>query len=58
MFWIILLLNSYIIPQESNGLKLCSNVTSSSLTICKLGVKIRNLKVDFKTGGTWRRVGQ
>ena len=23
-----------------------------------LGVKIRNLKVDFKTGGTWRRVGQ
>ena len=23
-----------------------------------VGVKIRNLKVDFKTGGTWRRVGQ
>ena len=23
-----------------------------------IGVKIRNLKVDFKTGGTWRRVGQ
>ena len=23
-----------------------------------LGVKIRNLKVDFKTGGTWHRVGQ
>ena len=23
-----------------------------------LGVKIRNLKVDFKTGGTWRWVGQ
>ena len=23
-----------------------------------LGVKIRNLKVDFKIGGTWRRVGQ
>ena len=23
-----------------------------------LGVKIRNLKVDFKTGGTWRRVRQ
>ena len=22
-----------------------------------IGVKIRNLKVDFKTGGTWRRVG-
>ena len=24
----------------------------------KLGVKIRNLKVNFKTGGTWRRVRQ
>ena len=23
-----------------------------------LGVKIQNLKVNFKTGGTWRRVGQ
>ena len=23
-----------------------------------LGVKIRNLKVDFKTGGTWCRVAQ
>ena len=23
-----------------------------------LGIKIRNLKVDFKTGGTWRWVGQ
>ena len=23
-----------------------------------LGVKIRSLKVDFKTGGTWRQVGQ
>ena len=23
-----------------------------------LGVKIRKLKVDFKTGGTWRWVGQ
>ena len=23
-----------------------------------LGVKVRNLKVEFKTGGTWRRIGQ
>ena len=23
-----------------------------------LGVKIRNMKMDFKTGGTWRWVGQ
>ena len=37
MFWttLLVLLNFYI-PQESDGLKLCSNVTSSSLTICKL----------------------
>ena len=25
--------------------------------ICELGVKIRNMKMDFNTGGTWRRVG-
>ena len=25
--------------------------------VCTLGVKIRNLKVNFKTAGTWRRVG-
>ena len=23
-----------------------------------LGVKVRNMKMDFNTGGTWRRVGQ
>ena len=23
-----------------------------------LGVKVRNMKIDFNTGGTWRRVGQ
>ena len=28
------------------------------LVFSRVGVKIRNLKVDFKTGGTWRRVGQ
>ena len=27
-------------------------------SVCKLGVKIRNLKVDFMIGGTWRWVGQ
>ena len=29
-----------------------------TFTICSLGVKTRNLKVDFKTGGTWHRVEQ
>ena len=24
----------------------------------ELGVKIRSMKMNFKTGGTWRRVGQ
>ena len=23
-----------------------------------LGVKVRNMKMDFNTGGTWRRFGQ
>ena len=23
-----------------------------------LGVKVRNMKMDFNTGGTWHRVGQ
>ena len=29
-------------------------------TIClwSLGVKVRNMKMDFNNGGTWRRVGQ
>ena len=26
--------------------------------ICKLGVKIQNMKMDFNTEDTWRRVGQ
>ena len=25
--------------------------------ICIVGVKVRNMKMDFNTGGTWRRVG-
>ena len=25
---------------------------------CGLGVKVRNMKMDFNTGGTWCRVGQ
>ena len=24
----------------------------------KIGVKVRNMKMDFNTGGTWRQVGQ
>ena len=32
--------------------------TQEVCTQCAVGVKIRNLKVNFKTGGTWRRVGQ
>ena len=26
--------------------------------LARLGVQIRNMKMDFNTGGTWRRVGQ
>ena len=28
---------------------------TTSITICMLGVKVRNMKMDFNTGGTWRR---
>ena len=28
------------------------------ILLCTLGVKIRNLNVDFKTGGTWLQVEQ
>ena len=27
-------------------------------SVPSLGVKVRNMKMDFNTGGTWRRVGQ
>ena len=33
-----------------------SNFTAYDYTT--LGVKVRNIKMDFNTGGTWRRVGQ
>ena len=35
-----------------------SEIGEYSPPISKVGVKIRMLKVDFKTGGTWRWVGQ
>ena len=35
-----------------------TNWTSQVPTMYNLGVKIRNLKVNFKTSGTWRLVGQ
>ena len=30
----------------------------TSKLLYKLGIQIRNMKMDFYTGGTWRRVGQ
>ena len=27
------------------------------INVSNLGVKVRNMKMDFNTGGTWRRVG-
>ena len=36
-----------------------NNENEKADEVClQLGVKIRNLKVDFKTGGTWGQVGQ
>ena len=31
---------------------------TTSITICMLGVKVRNMKMDFNTGDTWCWVGQ
>ena len=31
---------------------------ASSIIVYILGVKVRIMKVDFKTGGNWHRVGQ
>ena len=28
------------------------------LSYCLIGVKVRNMKMDFNTGSTWRRFGQ
>ena len=27
-------------------------------TLAQVGVKVRNMKMDFTTGGTWHQVGQ
>ena len=27
------------------------------LLLCAVGVNVRNMKMDFNTGGTWHRVG-
>ena len=32
-------------------------MTRQSVDTRQLGVKVRNMKMDFNTGGTWRRVG-
>ena len=29
-----------------------------TVKVCKLGVHVQNMKMDFNTGGTWRRSGQ
>ena len=52
-----------------NDIRLAENTTEIDLIlgghdhvyekkeVCILGVKVRNMKMDFNTGGTWRRVG-
>ena len=35
-----------------------NNCLAIFFTTFSLGVKVRNMKMDFNTGGTWRRVGQ
>ena len=40
---------------EQEG-RLCAVCATGALP--RLGVKVRNMKMDFNTEGTWRRVGQ
>ena len=50
-----------IIIVNSDGITVKSTLENSlslQVKLSTLGVKIQNLKVDFKTGGTWCRVGQ
>ena len=39
-------------------LKMKKNSAIKNGCMPKLGVKVRNMKMDFNTGGTWRQVGQ
>ena len=42
-------------------INLCSitaEVAKDTVLQCIVGVKVRNMKMDFNTGGTWRGVGQ
>ena len=41
----------------SKGTHIC-NSFSLILVLQRVGVKVRNLKMEFNTGGTWHRVGQ
>ena len=53
--WLLLVL---LIPPQIRGLSWIRPPTAPYLATLVLGVKVRNMKMDFNTGGTWRRVGQ
>ena len=38
--------------------RICSTGREGAREMGKVGVKVRNMKMDFNTGGTWRWVGQ
>ena len=44
---------------KCSGLRVGTRVTFTGKAflwfICTLGVKVRNMKMDFNTGGTWRQ---
>ena len=60
--WVIMLLESRYCKSSSNHFYFVQieiiAVTAFAACQCILGVKVRNMKMDFNTGGTWRRVGQ
>ena len=46
---------------NSNGMQIILGVflhENAKIRACILGVKVRNMKMDFNIYGTWRRVGQ
>ena len=63
-FWVHNIQFWYFIYLGSEKIQLCfQNITilyvyGDEIHVHIIGVKVRNMKMDFNTGGTWRRVGQ
>ena len=54
----ILGLKKYDLLVSANPIVLVKDLIHLFNVQCSVGVKVRNMKMDFNTGGTWRQVGQ